>query len=106
MTAPFDDSVVFLDESTHLVLEEMLRLSGLSREELVALVECGAVEPEGMTVEAWTFNARSALLARRAAGLRLEFGLDTQGTSLVLGLLERIDELEQRLRELRAQLPR
>lgn len=105
MTDSFDRPV-FLDESTRLVVEEMLKLSGFSLDELVALVECGAFEPEGITVETWTFSAHSGVIARRAAGLRMEFGLDTQGTSLVLGLLERIEGLEQRLRELQAQLPR
>ena len=50
-------------------------------------------------MSATTSGARSALLARRAAGLRTAFGLDVHGTSLVLGLLERIDDMERRLRE-------
>lgn len=104
MTSGSDHSVVFLDDTTRVMVQDMLRLSGFSLEQLVELVECGAFEPEGVTVETWTFTARSALIARRAASLRIEFGLDTQGTSLVLGLLERIDEMERRMRELEAQL--
>lgn len=96
----------FLDESARLALEDMLSLSGFSVEELVALVEHGAFDPEGTTMETWTFSARSAFVARRAAGLRSEFGLDTGGTSVVFGLLERIDELERRLRELECQILR
>jgi chaperone modulatory protein CbpM len=106
MTDNIDHPVVFLDDSTRIVIQDMLRLSGFSLDQLVELVECGAFEPEGVTVETWTFTARSALIARRAAGLRVEFGLDIQGTSLVLGLLDRIDEMERRLRELEAQLSR
>jgi len=104
MTDPLDRPVLFMDESTRIVLDDMLKLSGFSLDELLELVECGAFEPEGAAVEAWTFSARSALIARRAADLRIHFDLDTQGTSLVLGLLDRIDEMEQRLRELEAQL--
>jgi len=96
----------FLDEGTRIAVEDMLSMSGLSMSELLALVEHGAFDPEGASIEAWTFSARSAFVARRAAGLRSEFGLDTSGTSLVFGLLERIDELERRLRELECQLLR
>ena len=95
-----DPILQFLDDDTRLALEDMLSLSGFSMDELVALVEHGAFEPEGTTVETWTFSVRSAFVARRAAGLRSEFGLDTTGTSVVFGLLERIEELERQLREL------
>jgi len=106
MTDSIDHPIVFLDDSTRVALQDMLRLSGFSLDQLVELVECGAFEPEGVTVETWTFTARSAIIARRAASLRIDFELDTQGTSLVLGLLDRIDEMEKRMRELEAQLSR
>jgi chaperone modulatory protein CbpM len=101
-----DPVLQFLDDGTRIALEDMLTLSGFSMNELVALVEHGAFDPEGASIEAWTFSARSAFVARRAAGLRSEFGLDTTGTSLVFGLLERIEELERRLREMECQLLR
>ena len=100
------DALQFLDEDCRIAVQDMLVLSGFSLTDLVALVDCGALEPEGLTVEAWTFSARSAFMARRAAALRLEFGLDTQGTSLVLGLLDRIEAMEKRMRELECQLLR
>jgi chaperone modulatory protein CbpM len=96
----------FMDDSCRIALQDMLALSGFTLDELVALVECGALEPEGVTVDAWTFSAHTALMARRAAALRLEFDLDTQGTSLVLGLLDRIEQMERRMRELECQLLR
>ena len=95
-----EDRLQFLDDTTPLALQEMLALSGFTLAELMALVEHGAFEPQGATVETWIFSARTVFIARRAAGLRNEFGLDTPGTSLVLGLLERIEALERRLREL------
>ena len=98
-----DPLLQFLDDQARVALEDMLALSGFSMVELIALVEHGAFDPEGTTMETWTFSARSAFVARRAAGLRSEFGLDTTGTSVVFGLLERIEELERRLRELECQ---
>lgn len=106
MSDPIIDTLQFLDDSTRLHLADMLQLTGFSRDELQALVESGALEPEGLQADAWTFPARTALIARRAYGLRVEFGLDTQATSLVLGLIERMDEMERRMRELECQLLR
>ena len=101
-----DDLVQLLDRTTRLALTDMLRLSGLSRAELQELVEFGALEPDAPRIEDWTFPARIAFLAHRAQGLRLAFDLDSEATSLVLGLLERIDDMEERLRELERQLLR
>ena len=106
MSDPVIDTLQFLDDSTRLHLAEMLELTGFNREELQALVEYGALEPEGVRADAWTFPARTALIARRAYRLHAEFGLDTKATSLVLGLMERMDEMERRLRELECQLLR
>ena len=103
---PEEMDLQFLDDSVRIALADMLALSGFSQAELIELVEHGAFEPEGVSVEVWTFSGRSALIARRAAGLRAEFGLDAQATSLVLGLLDRIDEMERRLRDVECQLLR
>lgn len=108
MSDPIIDALQFLDDSTRLELADMLRLSGFTLAELQELVEFGALEPQGLGLDsaAWTFSARTALVARRASSLRLEFELDTQATSLVLGLLERIDEMQRRVHELECQLLR
>jgi hypothetical protein len=106
MNDPVIDTLQFLDDNSRLHLTEMLQLTGFSRDELQALVESGALEPDGLQADAWTFPARTALIARRAYGLHMEFELDTQATSLVLGLIERMDEMERRMRELECQLLR
>jgi chaperone modulatory protein CbpM len=82
--------------------EELLAASGLAREELV---EFGALEPVG-SGGAWRFAARVVVQARRAARLRDAFGLNPAGMAVALAYLERIEELEGRLRELECQLLR
>jgi chaperone modulatory protein CbpM len=91
------------DEAT-VALEELLAVSGLAREELVELVDFGAFEPV-VAGTAWRFAARVVVQARRAARLRDDFGLNPPGMALALAYLERIEELERRLRELECQLP-
>jgi chaperone modulatory protein CbpM len=99
------DSLPLPGDDATVALEELLALSGLAREELVELVEFGAFEPVGATAS-WRFAARVVVQARRAARLRDDFGLNAPGMALALAYLERIDEHEQRLRELECHLPR
>ena len=100
------DEGLFLDDSVTITVERMLTLSGLTLPELVDLVEHGAFgyELHQTVVEQWRFRGHSALLARRAVSLRQTFELNTGGTSLVIGLLERMDELQRRVRELEVQM--
>jgi chaperone modulatory protein CbpM len=101
----FSDPLQFLDEQTTVALEELLAVSRLAHEELLELVELGALEPV-VAGEAWRFSARAIVEARRAARLRDDFGLNPPGMALALAYLERIDDLERRLRELECQLLR
>jgi len=94
-----------LAEDALVALEEVLAASGLARAELLELVEFGALEPR-VSGDRWLFLSGSILQARRAARLRDDFGLNPAGMALALAYLERIDELERRLRELECQLLR
>lgn len=88
-----------------IALEELIQASGLAREEVQELVEFGVLE-RTVVGNGWRFHSRTVIQARRAARLRDDFGLNTAGMGLALTYLERIQQLEQRLRELEAQLPR
>lgn len=97
--------VLRLEEHHELSLGELADLSRLSVEELlelqaggvIAAVDPGAAEP--------TFHANCLVVARAARRLREDFELDTHAVALVLALLDRVQNLEVRVRELRVQLP-
>jgi hypothetical protein len=96
-------------EDVRIALADLLARSGLTQVELVELVEHGAFEPgapSGISIEQWTFSVRSVRSLTRVMRLREDFALHAPGTALVMALLERIDELERHLDELRCQLPR
>ena len=95
----------WLNERFELSLAELCELSGLSESELRVLVECGAIVPTDPGARDWTFGADRLLVARSAFRLRRDFDLDSQGLALALSLLERVWDLEEQLRELRARLP-
>jgi chaperone modulatory protein CbpM len=94
-----------LDAETTVGLDELLRASGLAREEVVTLVEYGVFHARG-AAPAWTFASQTIVVARRAARLRNDFGLDASALALALTYLERIEALERRIRELECGLPR
>jgi chaperone modulatory protein CbpM len=102
------DDLLIPDDDTDactVALEELLAASGLVHEEVSELVQFGVFRCAGHAPQ-WTFHTHTVILARRAARLRDDFGLNVPGMALALTYLERIEALEGRLRELESQLPR
>lgn len=96
---------LLLDEGCRITLTELTEMSGLSTVEVHELVALGVFEPEAGDRE-WRFTSRCIALARTARRLQADFELNLPGVALALTYLERIEKLEQRLRELECQLPR
>jgi chaperone modulatory protein CbpM len=89
-----------------IVLLELESASGLTRAEIVELVEYGVFAPQGAAPEEWRFPEDALALARDAASLRAAFDLGAPGLALLLAYRERLAELEHRIRELECRLPR
>lgn len=90
--------VTWADEGTECTLGELVERSRLSPAEIVELVDYGvlpAVDPHSPQRH---FPARAVAAARMAARLRDDFEIDLRGVALALALLQRIEELEGRLR--------
>lgn len=95
----------FLDAETRIGLDELLRSSGLARDEVAELVAYGVFQAHGEAHD-WTFTSQTIVVARRAARLRSDFGLNASGMALALTYVERIEALERRIRELECGLLR
>lgn len=93
-----------LSEHLEIELEDLARATGLTTAEITELVEYGVFEPAGEAPVHWRFSAHCITLGRRASRLRSDFELDAAGLALIATLLERIDELEDEIVHLRAQL--
>jgi chaperone modulatory protein CbpM len=96
----------WLDHQHELSIKELAELSRLSEAELYELVDCGAIVPVDLDATPWMFRADCLAITRSAFRLRNDFELDPRGLSVALNLLERVQELESQLRQIRAQLPR
>ncbi|MGH8293523.1 MAG: chaperone modulator CbpM [Gammaproteobacteria bacterium] len=89
-----------------LPLREFVQRSGLSEADLQYLVESGVLAPLDPQAAEWSFGTDCLPLARTAARLRRDLDLDGSGLAVALTLIERVQELESRLRELDARLLR
>jgi chaperone modulatory protein CbpM len=87
-----------LGEDTRFTLEQLCRRCRLEIEQVITYVEEGIVEPRGERAEEWQFGLRSLRRLRMAVRLQRDLGLNPAGAALAIDLLERITELERRLR--------
>jgi chaperone modulatory protein CbpM len=93
-------------EEHELSFAELCEISGLTSDLLEELVHAGAITPLDSGAQDARFGAAALSAARHARRLREDFELDTPALLLVLGLFDRLHELEQHLRTLEARLPR
>jgi chaperone modulatory protein CbpM len=92
-------------EEHAVTLPQLSELSALPISLLEELVSGGAIVPLDASSPEPRFGAQALTAARSARRLRDDFELDSSALILALGLLDRVHELEQQLRKLRAQLP-
>lgn len=95
---------VWLNASDTCSLEYIVGVSGLSRQDVLDLVETGVLEPASCEQDNYSFHTECAVLARKARRLRDDFELDIQGLTLAMSLLRRMDELQAEISSLRARL--
>ena len=91
-------TVEVIDEQTTFVMAELCRSCGVEAEFIEALVEHGILEPSGRRGRHWCFPASSLRRTRVTLHLQQDLGINIAGAALALDLLERIEELESRLR--------
>jgi chaperone modulatory protein CbpM len=98
--------VLLLEEHGAVSLAELAELTRWSEGELLELIDHGVITPDDPQAAKLTFGAQCIVAARTAHRLRDDFELDAQGVAVALALLDRIDALEARIRDLIAQQPR
>ena len=90
-----------VDEEGGIPLAQLCRACGLSVEAVAALVEEGILEPEGTRRGRWRFSADSIRRARTAIRLQRDLELNLAGVALALDLLDRVEELQARVRSVK-----
>ena len=104
MKAPVAE-VAWLDARETVTVAELSRACGLSAAELDELVDYGALTPMRKAESERAFSAEWIVPLRTAGRLRQDFDLDLFAVAILLGYLNRIEELEREVKSLRAHLP-
>jgi len=97
---PTTPAVELIDEETTFTLAELCRCCDVEAELIEGLVAHGILEPAGRHGRHWCFSAGSLRRTRITLHLQRDLGVNLAGAALALDLLERIDELDARLRAL------
>lgn len=87
-------------EELELDLAEFCRLCELPAEQVFELVDEGIIEPQGREPARWRFRGVAIRRVRRVQRLERDLGLNLAGAALVLDLLDELERLRARLRQL------
>jgi chaperone modulatory protein CbpM len=89
-----------------LTVQEVCLGAGLSTQQLLDIVACGILEPEGDVPELWRFDADTLSRAKRACRLHYDLEMEWSAIALVLDLLQDKEDLRRENHLLRQQLQR
>lgn len=81
-----------------LSLDDLCTAINTRKEIVIALVEYELLQPEGETIEEWSFSLTAVKRARLACSFYYELEINWQGVALALDLLDQIEQLEAELK--------
>ncbi len=87
-----------VEEEVELTTVELGRACRTTEAQIEVWVYEGVLQPSGDTPEAWRFRGDSLTRMRLATRLMQDLEINAAGVALALDLLDRIGELEARLR--------
>jgi MerR family transcriptional regulator, heat shock protein HspR len=92
-------------ETVYLTIREVAYSCDVRPELVSRLVALGLLDPVGYNVDREVlFEAGAVLLLRKILRLRHDLGINYAGIGVVLELMERMERMEERIRELEALL--
>ncbi|UCE88828.1 MAG: MerR family transcriptional regulator [Pseudomonadota bacterium] len=97
-------TAVLVSDEVRYRLDELCQLCNVRTELVVELVEHGLLEPSGESRESWTFAADAVPLIRMAGRLQRDLEINLAGVTIVMDLLQELEELRGRVRALEHQL--
>lgn len=86
--------------SERLSFAQLQELTGLHPTIVGELIELGWITPERTTADAYLFRPRDLYRLRKFDRISKDFELPVLGASIVVDLLERIEYLENKVREM------
>lgn len=87
-----------VEEEVELTIVELGRACRTTEQQIEVWVSEGVLQPSGETPQGWRFRGEALTRMRLATRLMHDLEINTAGVALALDLLDRIAELESRLR--------
>jgi chaperone modulatory protein CbpM len=91
-----------LGEDQEITLRQLCRACGVSVEVVSSMVEEGILEPAGARPTRWRFPPESLRRVRAVVRLQRDLELNLAGAALAIDLLDHVERLRARVRELEA----
>ena len=85
-------------------LDELIEISGFSKQDISELVDCGALELQSSS-DHWIFKSECIVTIKKAKRLQDDFELHSSSLLVLITLLEQINTLENEIQNLRLRLP-
>ncbi len=86
--------------SQRITFAQLQELTGLHPSVVGELIELGWITPERTSEDTYLFRAKDLYRLRKLDRICRDFDLPVHGASIIVDLLERIDSLETKVREL------
>jgi len=90
-----------IENETRLTLRQLCDTCAVQAEYIIELVNEGVIEPTGEERSHWCFSGISISRVRKARRLQHDLGVNLAGTALALELIDEIERLHARLRQIR-----
>jgi chaperone modulatory protein CbpM len=89
-----------LDDDFEFSLVDLCRCCSVKAETIIEMVDEGMLSPYGLTPADWRFGGTSLRKVEITLNLQRDLGINLQGAALALDLLEEIEVLRARIRNL------
>lgn len=90
-------SGVLIEKKQALTLDEFSRVIKIEREIVIQMVDYHVLEPEGKTPQDWRFDSVAIKRGVRASSFYHDLEVNLPGIALALDLLDKIEDLRQKM---------
>lgn len=98
-------SAVVIDNDALLTLEQFSHTIYVDTHVVIEMIENQLIIPIGQNFEEWRFDSKCLRRAKIALNLNRDLEVNFPGVSLVLELLDKIEQLEKQLQRFKILLP-
>ncbi len=91
---------VIIDVDSGLTLPQLCRVCAVPADYVIELVEEGLIQPSGEEMTQWNFPGLSIQRIRKARRLQVDLGINLAGVAVILQLLDEVDHLRLRIKDL------